>query len=86
MDIRTEDHDPIDPPATDAAPRTDVSRRLFLGGIATAAAASVAVDARAQAPELVNVEAFISGVHAAVEFQVPPDVPDGVDGGRAVLS
>jgi kynurenine formamidase len=70
MDIRTEDHDPIDPPATDAAPRTDVSRRLFLGGIATAAAASVAVDARAQAPELVNVEAFISGVRAARIFDL----------------
>ena len=69
MDIGTEGR-PVDSPATDAATQTDVSRRLFLGGIATAAAASVAGEARAQAPELVNVEAFISGVRAARVFDL----------------
>ena len=37
MHIGTEGR-PDDSPATDAATRIDVSRRLFLGGIATAAA------------------------------------------------
>src|SRR4029453_686009 len=69
MDIGTEGR-PVDSPATDAATRTDVSRRLFLGGIATAAAGRGAGEARAQAPELVNVEAFISGVRAARVFDL----------------
>jgi kynurenine formamidase len=47
-----------------------VSRRLFLGGVATAAATTVATDAGAQAPELVNVEAFITGVRAARVFDL----------------
>jgi kynurenine formamidase len=48
----------------------DLSRRLFVGGLATAAAAAVAADTRAQTPEQVNVEAFISGVRAARVFDL----------------
>jgi kynurenine formamidase len=51
-------------------PDSDVSRRIFLGGVATAAAATLAPDARAQSPEQVNVEAFISGVRAARVFDL----------------
>ena len=48
----------------------DVSRRIFLGGVATAAASTLATEARAQTPEQVNVEAFISGVRAARVFDL----------------
>jgi kynurenine formamidase len=51
-------------------PGGEVSRRLFLGGVATAAAAAVATEARAQSTEQVNVEAFISGVRAARVFDL----------------
>ena len=53
------------------SPGGEVSRRLFLGGVATtAAAATLATDARGQSAEQVNVEAFISGVRAARVFDL----------------
>src|SRR5262249_32290879 len=50
-------------PVQEDSPR-EVSRRHFLGA-ATAAAATLATDARAQTPEQVNVQAFITGARAA---------------------
>ena len=52
------------------SPGGDVSRRIFLSGVATAAAATLATEASAQTPEQVNVEAFISGVRAARVFDL----------------
>jgi kynurenine formamidase len=52
------------------SPEGDVSRRIFLSGVATAAAATLATEATAQTPEQVNVEAFISGVRAARVFDL----------------
>ena len=52
------------------SPGCEVSRRLFLGGVATTAAATLATDARGQSAEQVNVEAFISGVRAARVFDL----------------
>src|SRR5262249_25149563 len=67
-------------PVREDSPR-EVSRRHFLGA-ATAAAATLATDARAQPPEQVNVEAFITGVPAArvldlgfIGHQSPPILP-----------
>ncbi len=48
----------------------DVSRRHFLAGAASAAAASTLAAAPAGAAETVNVEAFISGVRAARVFDL----------------
>jgi kynurenine formamidase len=61
---------PARPGADPDGAEADVSRRIFLGGIATAAAATLATDARAQTPEQVNVEAFISGLRAARVFDL----------------
>ncbi len=61
---------PRDPDVERDAPADAVSRRIFLGGAATAAAATLATDARAQTPLQVNVEAFISGVRAARVFDL----------------
>jgi kynurenine formamidase len=49
---------------------SEVSRRLFLGAAVTAAGATLGSEARAQTPERVNVEAFISGVRAARLFDL----------------
>jgi kynurenine formamidase len=57
-------------PESSDSPGGEVSRRIFLGGVATAAAATLATDARAQSAEQVNVEAFISGVRAARVFDL----------------
>jgi kynurenine formamidase len=57
-------------PESSESPGSEVSRRLFLGGVATAAAATLATDARGQSAEQVNVEAFISGVRAARVFDL----------------
>jgi kynurenine formamidase len=61
---------PARPGAEPDGAGADVSRRIFLGGVATAAAATLAMDARAQTPEQVNVEAFISGRRAARVFDL----------------
>jgi kynurenine formamidase len=73
--------EPLDPePESAASPQAtsgtegegaarDVSRRIFLGGVASAAA-TLAADVSAQTPEQVNVEAFISGVRAARVFDL----------------
>src|SRR5262249_23106238 len=47
----------------------DLTRRIFLGGVASAAA-TLATDVGAQTSEQVNVEAFISGVRAARVFDL----------------
>ena len=57
-------------PESPERPGGEVTRRLFLGGVATAAAATLATDARGQSAEQVNVEAFISGVRAARVFDL----------------
>ena len=49
---------------------SEVSRRMFLSGAATAAATTLAAEASAQSPERVNVEGFISGVRAARVFDL----------------
>jgi kynurenine formamidase len=69
MDVEPERLPSTVNPAGAGAPG-DLSRRLFVGGLATAAAAAVAADTRAQTPEQVNVEAFISGVRAARVFDL----------------
>ena len=56
--------DPSDPPGG------ELSRRVFLGGVATATAATLATETCAQSAEQVNVEAFISGVRAARVFDL----------------
>jgi kynurenine formamidase len=61
---------PARPGAEQDGAGADVSRRIFLSGVATAAAATLATDARAQTPEQVNVEAFISGLRAARVFDL----------------
>jgi kynurenine formamidase len=48
----------------------DLTRRIFLGGVASAAAATLATDVGAQTSEQVNVEAFITGVRAARVFDL----------------
>jgi kynurenine formamidase len=59
---------PLQVPSDHAA--SELSRRGFLGGVATAAAVTLATEAPAQTPEQVNVEAFISGVRAARVFDL----------------
>ena len=50
---------------------SEVSRRMFISGAATAAATTLAAEAAAQqSPERVNVEAFIAGVRAARVFDL----------------
>ncbi len=61
---------PHQPARSESASVSEVSRRTFLGGAATAAAATLAAEAAAQTPERVNVEAFISGVRAARVFDL----------------
>src|SRR5262249_10461028 len=55
-------------PEPSDTPGSEVTRRIFLGGVASAAAVTLAAEARAQPPEQVTGEAFIRGVRPARIF------------------
>src|SRR5262245_37082059 len=70
MSARPDPDLPSPAPSSHEGAGSELSRRGFLGGVATAAAVTLATDAPAQTPEQVNVEAFISGVRAARVFDL----------------